>query len=355
MYLKQRTDSNGYLKKNIMKITKDTKLRELMQYIGTDLFRNQLHSDTWVNALMKDYKPVKSILESTVSVKHGLVTHGDTYLRLYRIWKNMKSRCTNSNHPKYEIYGKKGISVEWSTYEQFKEWSLNNGYKDTLTIDRIDLNGNYNSSNCRWTTYAIQASNKGKYVNNTSGYRGVSFKKRCGKWCAQIQINNKKTHLGYFDSAEEASEIYEQALVERDKLYNEEFQDTIIYPRWVISDCRFENEVKAIKDRGGIVIRVNRPLYIYELHAHDGIDKKIETHHWVSVEDPGNFMAFNAKVWSKEDSYKELMKAHNEEFPQHESETALDAYEFDYVLENDKDIPGLIEEVKKMLVHFKIL
>jgi hypothetical protein len=66
-------------------------------------------------------------------------------------------------------------------------------------------------------------------------------------------------------------------------------------------------------------------------------------------------MSFNSEVYSKEDSYKELMKVHNEEFPQHESETALDDYEFDYILNNSGTIDELVTEVEKMLKHFKIL
>jgi len=96
--------------------------------------------------------------------KHGLV-----YTRLYRIWRNMKCRCNNPNASKYNLYGGKGIKVcnEWeSSFKCFYEWAMDNGYRDDLTIDRIDSNKGYNPSNCKWATYKEQNSHlKFKKVN----------------------------------------------------------------------------------------------------------------------------------------------------------------------------------------------
>lgn len=94
-------------------------------------------------------------------------THGKTHTRLYRTWRNMKSRCSNlKNHN----YGGKGIRVcdEWlNNFQAFYDWSINNGYDDKLTIDRIDSNGNYEPSNCRWITSKTQAHNISTNVNIT--------------------------------------------------------------------------------------------------------------------------------------------------------------------------------------------
>lgn len=94
-------------------------------------------------------------------IKHGAARRGKIK-RLYRIWSNMLSRCSNPNKPDYKYYGAKGISVteEWTDYMYFEEWAMNNGYKDELTLDRIDSNGNYCPENCRWITIKEQQNNK---------------------------------------------------------------------------------------------------------------------------------------------------------------------------------------------------
>ena len=92
-------------------------------------------------------------------------THGKTGTRLHRIWSGMKIRCYDTNHKDYKDYGAKGVVMcsEWlgdNGFQNFHDWAYANGYADNLSIDRIDVNGNYEPSNCRWVDSIQQANNK---------------------------------------------------------------------------------------------------------------------------------------------------------------------------------------------------
>lgn len=89
--------------------------------------------------------------------------HKKSSTRLYSIWSDMKRRCFNTNLRRYPDYGGRGITVcaEWkNSFEAFYEWAMANGYSDDLSIDRIDNDGNYEPSNCRWATNKEQQNNK---------------------------------------------------------------------------------------------------------------------------------------------------------------------------------------------------
>lgn len=88
-------------------------------------------------------------------------THNMHDTRIYGIWEGMKARCQNPNNIYYHNYGGRGISLcsEWQKFDNFYKWSMENGYNDKLTIDRINSNGNYEPSNCQWSTRKAQANN----------------------------------------------------------------------------------------------------------------------------------------------------------------------------------------------------
>ncbi len=90
--------------------------------------------------------------------RSNAIKHGDArksgQARLHSVWAGMKSRCNSPNDTAFKYYGGKGIQVceQWKEYPRFKSWAMNNGYKDTLTIDRISSEGDYTPSNCRFIT-----------------------------------------------------------------------------------------------------------------------------------------------------------------------------------------------------------
>ena len=109
-------------------------------------------------------------ISSKVHKKHGL-----THTKLFEIWHGMRRRCLSKTHKNYKDYGGRGIKIcsKWPDFKNFYDWALSNGYKKGLTIDRINVNGNYEPSNCRWATQKEQQNNRRNNVRIT--YQGQTM------------------------------------------------------------------------------------------------------------------------------------------------------------------------------------
>lgn len=115
--------------------------------------------------------------------------HGGSNTRLYRIWRNMKSRCNCPTASKYHLYGGKGVRVceAWISFGPFRDWAMSNGYADDLTIDRLDSNGDYYPENCRWVTSKVQG-------NNTSQNHKIEYDGRVqtlSQWADDLSLPYK--------------------------------------------------------------------------------------------------------------------------------------------------------------------
>ena len=111
-------------------------------------------------------------------------THGMSKTRIYRIWKGLRNRCYNQRLPQYSDWGGRGITVceEWTNFESFYKWAIANGYRDDLSIDRIDNDGNYEPKNCKWSTPQEQALNRSSNAFIT--YNGIT--KHISEWDKDI-------------------------------------------------------------------------------------------------------------------------------------------------------------------------
>ena len=128
--------------------------------------------------------------------------------RLGRIWNNMKKRCYNERHESYKYYGAKGVIVcdEWlHDFDAFKSWAIAHGYQEDLTIDRIDINGNYSPDNCRWVSPKGQARNRSS--NHLITYNGITLS--ITEWAERLNMNIKTLtrRLNFGRSIEQALTI----------------------------------------------------------------------------------------------------------------------------------------------------
>ena len=150
---------------------------------------------------------------STMCFECSFVTHGVSKHPLYKTWYNMVRRCYDKTRKEYKNYGGRGITV----CERWRESPENfiNDIEDKPSpqhsIDRIDNDGNYEPSNCRWATSVEQCVNRRIFKNNKSGYRGVSWDKSKDAWVAFLQLGGKVRYRGLFKNKDDAIKARKEA------------------------------------------------------------------------------------------------------------------------------------------------
>jgi hypothetical protein len=131
-------------------------------------------------------------------IKETNTKHNMHNSRAYNIWKHMKNRCQSLSNPRYNDYGGRGVTLckKWLTFEGFWE-DMRHGYKDDLTIDRIDVNGNYTKENCKWSTAKEQQNNT--RANHLLTHKGVTL--NVTQWAELLKINkhtlSKRIYRGW--------------------------------------------------------------------------------------------------------------------------------------------------------------
>jgi hypothetical protein len=127
---------------------------------------------------------IKSTIESN---KKNKTKHGMEGTRIYNIWRGMKDRCNNKKSRDYKNYGGRGVLLydAWNSFENFYEWVKISNYQENLTIDRINTNGNYEPSNCRWTTWLEQENNR----RNTVYLTIAGETKPVTQWARENNLN----------------------------------------------------------------------------------------------------------------------------------------------------------------------
>lgn len=128
--------------------------------------------------------------------------------RIYSIFNDIRKRTLNKKHSTYKFYGAKGITIckEWrNDFIVFYKWAMDNGYDDTLTIERKNVYGNYEPNNCEWIPMSEQHKNKRDiYSNNKTGYKGIQYRKDRNQYAVAFTNSKTRYFLGYFKNIENA-------------------------------------------------------------------------------------------------------------------------------------------------------
>lgn len=180
---------------------------EVMKFIGKDKWGRPRYLCKCECGTVSDkdgYDLVNGRATNCRKCQNHFHIHGLTNSRLFSIWGNMKQRCLNPKNPRYSIYGGRGISIcdEWkNNFQAFYDWAIKNGYKENLTIDRIDNNGNYCPENCHWANITTQLQNRS--ITRIIEYNNKQY--FIDEFCKVFGLNEQKVRqrinrYGYTDA-----------------------------------------------------------------------------------------------------------------------------------------------------------
>lgn len=150
--------------------------------------------------------------ESTKSCGCSKIVHNMYNNPIYQVWNSMIDRCNNPKSNRYSDYGGRGITIcdRWLDVKNFIS-DMYPTFIEGFTLDRIDVNGNYEPSNCRWATKEIQARNKRKY-KTTNKYIGVTS--NSNKYQARITINNIQIYIGSYKTELQAAKARDKYIID---------------------------------------------------------------------------------------------------------------------------------------------
>ena len=154
----------------------------------------EVRSDSLLCGAIKSCGCLKKKQDAINLTRHH--RHKMSGTRIYQEWQGMKGRCYNPHNPNYYRWGGRGITIcdEWrNSFEAFYEWAMANGYKDDLTIDRIDNDGNYCPDNCRWATQSEQSRNRSSNIRIKIG----NSTRTLTEWCEIFGVSFSTIHARY--------------------------------------------------------------------------------------------------------------------------------------------------------------
>lgn len=204
-----------------------------------------IRTDSLKNGLIRSCGCLKKEQDEK-NLDHKRWTHRESGDRLYSVWNGMHRRCYNPQDSKYGSYGGRGINVcdDWHDVKKFKDWALNNGYQEDLSIERIDVNGNYEPTNCTWIPISEQAWNK----RNTILIKHQGETKCLSEWCKLLELS-EGTIRSRYERGETPPKLFRPVGSEHAQRVMIEYQGETLYLKEWCEKLGLTQHYKAVCER----------------------------------------------------------------------------------------------------------